>query len=123
MDEEDLRLVRKVAKETVYEVLDVDVWSAIFELVNAFEAGIAAFKHRLGSQTGITPKTSWNPEKIKWEPAEGQSGPYERSEDINNPEFKVMLKDLAAYHGRPTRNGYFYWTFKNGLTVGRKRRG
>jgi len=122
MNNEDLRLMRQIAKETVYEVLDVDVWSAIFELVNAVEAGIASFKKRLAVEKGVT-APSWNPEKIKWEPAKGQSGPYERSDDINNPEFKAMLKDLAAHHGRLTRNGYFYWTFKNGSTVGRKRRG
>jgi len=122
MNEKELKLVRQVAKETIYEVLDVEIWDAIFELINAVEAGIASFKKRLTVEKGVT-APSWDPNKIKWEKAEGSSGPYERSEDINNPEFKAMLKDLAAHHGRLTRNGYFYWTFKNGSTVGRKRRG
>jgi len=65
---------------------------------------------------------SWNPNKIKWEKAEGFKGEYERSEDVNNPEFKVMLKDLAQHGGKLTKDGYFYWVFKNGSTVGRKRR-
>ncbi|MBS7636585.1 hypothetical protein KEJ37_04535 [Candidatus Bathyarchaeota archaeon] len=56
----------------------------------------------------------------KLEKAEGQSGTYERSEDVNNPDFKAMLKDLASYGGKPTKNGWFYWRFKNGSTVGRK---
>jgi len=64
----------------------------------------------------------WDPNKIKWESAEGSSGPYERSEDINNPEFKGMLRDLSDHKGRLTRDGYFYWLFKNGCTVGRKKR-
>jgi hypothetical protein len=66
---------------------------------------------------------SWDPNKINWEPAEGTSGPYERSEDVNNPEFKAMLKDLSDHKGRLTRDGHFYWLFKNGCTVGRKKRG
>lgn len=63
---------------------------------------------------------SWDPSKIKWEKAEGTKGEYERSEDINNLEFKAMLKDLAAHKGRLYRNGLFYWTFPTGATVGRK---
>jgi hypothetical protein len=39
---------------------------------------------------------------------------------VNNPEFKALLKELARHGGRLTRNGWFYWTFKNGATVGRK---
>lgn len=64
----------------------------------------------------------WDPNKIRWEKAESRKGPYERSHDINNREFKAMLKDLAAHNGKLTRNGYFYWIFENGSTVGRKRR-
>lgn len=123
MDKEDLTLVRQIAKEIIVEILDTEVWDAIFELVDAIEAGIASFKKRLSEKKGIAETLSWNPEKIKWEAAEGQSGPYERSEDVDNPEFKAMLMDLAKHKGRLTRNGWFYWTFKNGSTVGRKKRG
>lgn len=68
-------------------------------------------------------KTKWNPANINWTEIQGSSGPYERSEDFYNPEFKAMLKDLARHNGRLTRDGYFYWRFKNGSTVGRKKRG
>ena len=67
-------------------------------------------------------KHSWDPLKIKWVQAEGSKGPYERSEDVNNLEFKAMLNDLASHNGKTQRNGYFYWTFQNGSTVGRKKR-
>jgi hypothetical protein len=60
--------------------------------------------------------------KIKWEKSTGSKGEYERSEDINNLDFKAMLKDIAAHQGKLSRDGYFYWTFNNGTTVGRKRR-
>jgi len=123
VNEENLKLIRQVAKETVAETLDIEVWDAIFELVNAVEAGIASFKHRLGVQKEVAPKASWDPDKIKWEQAEGRNGPYERSGDVSNPEFKALLRDLARHGGRLTRNGWLYWTFKNGSTVGRKKRG
>jgi len=91
---------------------------ALTEFFNAVEAGIAAARQRIGVL-----KVEWDPAKIKWEPAEGSSGPYERSEDVNNPHFKAMLKDLAAHNGKMTRQGLFYWVFQNGSTVGRKKRG
>jgi len=45
-----------------------------------------------------------------------------RSEDVDNPEFKAMVRDLANHDGKLTRNGYFYWLFPNRKTVGRKRK-
>ncbi|MEM0096552.1 MAG: hypothetical protein QW660_07970 [Candidatus Bathyarchaeia archaeon] len=65
---------------------------------------------------------SWNPDKISWLRSQGVKGEFERSEDRDNPQFKAMLKDLANHNGRLTRDGYFYWVYKNGATVGRKRR-
>ena len=67
------------------------------------------------------PKTfSWNPDKIEWFLAEGTSGPYERSEDVNNLDFKAMLKDLGEHKGKFQREGYFYWAFQKASIVGRK---
>jgi hypothetical protein len=93
------------------------VLEAFTDFLNAVDAGIQAAR-----QTIKAVKVGWNPDAIKWEKAEGSKGTYERGEDVNNPEFKVMLKDLASHGNRLTRNGYFYWIFKNGTTVGRKRR-
>ena len=91
---------------------------ALTEFFNAVEAGIAAARQRIKAI-----KVEWDPGSIKWENAEGASGPYERSEDVNNPQFKGMLKDLAAHGGKMTNQGLFYWVFPNGSTVGRKKRG
>jgi len=90
---------------------------AFTDFLNAVDAGIQAARQRIKAV-----KVGWNPDKIKWAKAEGNKGSYERSEDVNNPEFKIMLRDLTSHGGRLTRNGYFYWIFKNGTTVGRKRR-
>jgi len=73
-------------------------------------------------KAGIKTVSSWNPDKISWLKVQGAKGLFERSEDRDNPEFKLLLKDLANHNGKLTRDGYFYWTFKNGATVGRKRR-
>lgn len=91
--------------------------TALLEFLNAVETGIANARQILKEA-----KIGWNPDQIKWEQAEGSSGPYQRSEDVNNPEFKAMLKDLQAHGGRLTREGWFYWVFQNGTTVGRKKR-
>ena len=64
----------------------------------------------------------WDPSQIAWGQAEGPSGAYERSEDVNNLEFKAMLKDLQDHKGKMNREGWFYWVFENGHTVGRKKR-
>lgn len=62
----------------------------------------------------------WNPEKILWKKALGKKGEYERSEDVNNLEFKKMLQEINKNGGTLNRDGKFYWTFYNGYTVGRK---
>jgi len=67
-------------------------------------------------------KAAWNPEKIVWNEAEGTHGKYERSEDANSLDFKNLMKDLSEHEGKLSRNGFFYWSFSNGVTVGRKNR-
>jgi len=68
-------------------------------------------------------KPKWDPANIKWTETQGTSGPFQRSEDVNSLDFKEMLKDLAAHNGKLSRDGYFYWVFRSGSIVGRKKRG
>jgi len=95
------------------------------DFLNGLEASIVKMKEQIAKLVGAEekPKFQWNPEKIKWEKAQGSKGEFEKSEDVDNPEFKKMLKDLAEHNGKLTRNGTFYWIFQNGSTVGRKKRG
>lgn len=67
-----------------------------------------------------TRQWTWDPAKIKWVNDEGFKGPYEKTEDYTSPDYKAMHADLQAHKGKLTRDGYFYWTFENGATVGRK---
>ena len=62
----------------------------------------------------------YDPEKIKWEDKTGQKGPFQSTEDANNPEYKALRKDLADHNGKFNLKGKFYWVFTNGSTIGRK---
>ena len=95
------------------------LFEELIEYIKAHEAAMAKLRAKLEEIFG---HFQWDPNKIKWEKATGSKGEFEKSQDFNNPEFKVMLKDLALHGGKLTRNGMFYWTYRNGSTVGRKRR-
>jgi hypothetical protein len=92
----------------------------LVDFLNGLEASIVKLRTQIDKLCGS--KWSWDPGKIKWEKTEGFKGSYERSEDVNSLDFKELLKDLAKHNGKLSRDGWFYWVFKNGATVGRKRR-
>jgi len=105
-----------------------EILEIIVDYANAQEAAAVNLKHRIAELIGVkdaaaVKEPSWDPSKIKWSEAQGSSGPYERSEDVNNPDFKAMLKDLQAHKGKMNREGLFLWVFENGYTVGRKKQG
>lgn len=97
----------------------IEVVDGLVDLCNALEAAAVKLRRALEGFSRWT----WDASKIKWVKAEGAKGPYERSEDVNNLEFKAMLKGLAAQGGRVMRDGWFYWVFSNGAVVGRKKKG
>jgi len=92
---------------------------ALLEYLDGCEAGIAAAKHLISQGKGLD---KYDAGKIKWEQAEGARGLYQRSEDVNSVDFKLLVKDLQAHNGKLTKDGFFYWLFQNGSTVGRKGR-
>lgn len=69
-----------------------------------------------------TVENAYDLSEIRWERAKGQKGEYERSEDVENPHFRALHRDLVRHKGKMTRNGYFFWLFGNGITIGRKKR-
>ena len=95
---------------------------ALLEFLNAAEAGIAAAKKLISEDKQLVEKADWNPANILWALAEGNRGPYERSQDSANPDFSALLEDLNEHDGRLSKDGYFYWIFQDSKTVGRKRR-
>jgi hypothetical protein len=95
---------------------------ALLEFLNAVEAGIASAKRRIKEAKGLTEKPAYDIEKIHWEPAQGDHGLYERSEDVNSLDFKGLLKDVQAHCGKMTVASWFVWAFQNGSTLGRKQK-
>lgn len=89
---------------------------ALEALLDAFEAGIVQARNILKGSS-----ETWNPDKIKWESTNGAKGIYEKSQDVNSPDFKALVKDLAVHNNKLARKGMFYWLFQNGATVGRKK--
>ncbi|MCJ7635833.1 hypothetical protein MUP77_26010 [Candidatus Bathyarchaeota archaeon] len=71
---------------------------------------------------GQTTSWTWNPEKVHWTEKEGPKGVFQLAEDINNPDFKAMLKDLQEHKEHLFREGMFYWMMNNGAAVGRKKK-
>jgi hypothetical protein len=88
----------------------------LIDFLNAVEVSCVRLREQIDKLFGPE-KPKWDPEKIKWQEGVGVKGPFEWSEDVGIIDFKMMLKDLAAHNGRLTRDGYFYWTYKNGATV------
>ena len=69
----------------------------------------------------------FDPGNIKWVQANGFSGPYERypakGEKVElTQDYKALLKWLKEHDGKATYDGYFYWIFQDGATIGRKKR-
>lgn len=93
----------------------------LVDLANGLEALAVNVKHQIAQIVEIS-EPRWNPDKIIWTEATGEKGIYERSEDVNNLQFKAMLRDLNNHGGKMNRHGHFYWVFKNGSIVGRKKR-
>jgi len=96
-----------------------DAW-VIF--ADALEAACVQLKQNLGAKTQTAPLESFDPDKITWQPKQGLKGPYELTEDFNNPEYKKMLALMQTAGGNLSKAGKFYWVFQNGATVGRKDR-
>lgn len=92
--------------------------TALTDFLNAVEAGIMAAR-----QTIKAIKVDLDLESIEWTQAQGSKGPYERSEDIENPNFQALLKKLEAHGDKLTQNGFFLWKFNGDVSIiGRKKR-
>jgi len=59
--------------------------------------------------------------KIRWRRSEGPKGTFELSDDTGNPDHKALLKFLVELAGGAVNSeGFFYWVFPDGKTIGRK---
>jgi hypothetical protein len=99
----------------------------IIDFCNGLEALAVKLRTQIKKMLGTAEKWNWNPDKIKWEKAEGFKGAYERyplegEKAEATSDYKNLLEDLKRHGGRLTRNGYFYWLFEDSATIGRKKR-
>jgi hypothetical protein len=70
-----------------------------------------------------SPALPFDVSKICWKQAEGKKGAFELSEDFENPEHGALLKFLVELAGGSVESeGFFYWVFQDGRTIGRKKK-
>lgn len=86
------------------------------EFLSGVEASIEAARQLIKPH-----KVGYDMSKIAWVKAEGTKGPYEKTDDVNNNDYKALRKDLKEHGGKFRKAGYFIWVFRNGTTIGRKK--
>jgi hypothetical protein len=94
----------------------------VLDFLNGLEASCVKLRKQIEKLWGAE-KPTWNPGKIKWSQEQGTKGPFEKSEGVNSPDFKELIKDLNAHGGKLYQDGWFVWLYQNGATVGRKLKG
>jgi hypothetical protein len=92
--------------------------------LEAQESGIVQLRAQIKKVLGETKpsaKLPFDASKIKWQDRENQKGRFQVSEDYSNMEHKDLLKFLNEHAGGcMTSEGWFYWLYRNGSTIGRK---
>jgi hypothetical protein len=90
---------------------------------DALDSAVTQLRGNLGIQTQSSVKLPFDPGRIQWQKRQGGKGEFELSEDFNNPDHKALLKFLTEHAGGCINSeGWFYWVFKNGSTLGRSQR-
>lgn len=104
------------------------------ELINVIEQKLAEWFQQIKEDLTKTVSDyldvveyAFDVNNIKWVRVNGFSGPYERypakGERVElTPDYKALLKWLKEHNGKATYEGYFYWLFQDGATIGRKKR-
>lgn len=94
----------------------------IVKLRDAFTMASLALQEELESQMPKDEKTksTVNLNAIKWQPATGPHGAYEKTLDLTNPEYGKLYAELIQHDGKMTLDGWFIWAFGEGGGIGRK---
>ena len=99
----------------------------LFKLRDAIQMAADALNEELEKHAPSDVKaTEWEPSEIKWVEAEGMRGPYQKYPGTNQKEestsdYQNLIQDLVNHKEKLTKDGYFYWLFSDGATVGRKK--
>jgi len=109
MNEDDIRLVKQIVKETVYEVLETEFYDAFFSMLDAFEAGIASFRQQLGAKKSAATVKEETFTCLKFEPQQGAKiGTYEVAYKANNLEDKWTHAYNVLRQNNSTINSRYY---------------
>jgi hypothetical protein len=66
-------------------------------------------------------KLPFNVDRITWTAKVGKKGLFELSDDYESPDHKLLLSFLQEYAGGAlSSQGFFYWVFVDGVSIGRK---
>jgi len=127
LSEDDVRLVKRLVREAVYEVLETEVYGGFFSFLDAVEAGISNFKRQAASRKGVSVEPAAVKEEtftcLKFEPQKGAKiGEYEVAYKEQNAEaewlhaFNILKQNNAhisnRYHGEGYQ--YSYWLYGEG---------
>jgi len=97
---------------------------ALVDYCNSQEASHVKLRMLIQKVLGDTKpsaKLPFDNSKINWQDKENQKGKFQMSEDYNSPDHKALLKFLHEHAGGCiSSQGYFYWQYQDGATVGRK---
>jgi len=98
------------------------------DLLNAQEASIVKMRTQIEKLIGAratpqgSPKLPFDASKIKWQDRENEKGKFQMSEDYSSPDHKALLAFLNEHI--PSKcvqsEGWFFWVYPNGSTIGRK---
>jgi hypothetical protein len=125
MSKEELTATKQLIRQEVLEGLKDYVFPVILDMANAQEASAVSVKQQVKNMVEALeprPKTDGmaDTEEIHWTAQTGTKGPYERSDDKDNPRHQALLKTLQTHQGAMRSGNYFLWIFDDHQTIGRK---
>jgi len=99
---------------------------ALLTFLDSVEAGVAAAKHMIGQQKGVS-STGPLPDfdKLFWETKEGGKGPYQqtsKSATGNSDLFRALQTQLKKNKGYWKHRGFDYWLHQGDKDVIDRRR-
>jgi len=87
---------------------------ALFEFLNAVEAGVASAKRTIAQKKGFAELSDFD--KLFWEKKQGTKGEYEqtsKSANNNSDVFQALQQKLKEHGGFWQYRGYKYWNHQN----------
>jgi len=120
MNEDDVRLVKQIVREELHEFLDMELYDALFTMLDAFEAGISAFKQAVGAKKGVCAVKEETFTCLTFEAAKGNRiGEFEVAAKEKNREepwlhaYNILKQANASINNRYHGEGYqySYWLF------------